>query len=72
MTELTQDLSLEQALSLIDSYDFDLGGDDAEQLLKYWLDLYHASWIRLATIEALYLGRYKAISLNTFSAFGYA
>ena len=64
MTELTQDLSLEQALSLIDSYDFDLGGDDAEQLLKYWLDFYHASWIRLATIEALYLGRYKAISIE--------
>lgn len=66
MTELTQDLdlSLDQTLSLIDSYDFDLGGDDAEKLLEYWLDLYHASWIRLATIEALYLGRYKAISIE--------
>ncbi|WP_019505780.1 hypothetical protein [Pleurocapsa sp. PCC 7319] len=64
MTEITPDLSLDQALSLIDSYGFDLGGDDAEKLLKYWLDLYHASWIRLATIEALYLGRYKAISIE--------
>ncbi len=64
MTELTQDLSLAQAHSLIDSYAFDLGGDDAEQLLGYWLDIYHASWIRLATIEALYLGRYKAISVE--------
>ena len=64
MTELTQDLSLAQAHSLIDSYAFDLGGDDAEQLLGYWLDIYHASWIRLATIEALYLGRYKAISIE--------
>lgn len=64
MTELTQDLSLAQARSLIDSYAFDLGRDDAEQLLVYWLDLYHASWIRLATIEALYLGRYKAISIE--------
>ncbi len=64
MTELTQDLSLAQARSLIDSYAFDLGRDDAEKLLKYWLDLYHASWIRLATIEALYLGRYKAISIE--------
>ena len=62
MTELTQDLSLAQAHSLIDSYAFDLGNEDAEQLLEYWLELYHASWIRLATIEALYLGRYKAIS----------
>ncbi|MGF1589589.1 MAG: hypothetical protein ACFCU7_10135 [Pleurocapsa sp.] len=64
MTELTQDISLAQARSLIDSYAFDLGRDDAEKLLKYWLDLYHASWIRLATIEALYLGRYKAISIE--------
>ncbi|MEM7592780.1 MAG: hypothetical protein AAF383_14880 [Cyanobacteria bacterium P01_A01_bin.83] len=64
MTELTQDLSLAQARSLIDSYAFDLGGDDAEQLLEYWLELYHPSWIRLATIEALYLGRYKAISIK--------
>lgn len=64
MTELTQDLSMAQAHSLIDSYAFDLGGDDAEQLLQYWLNLYRASWIRLATIEALYLGRYKAISIE--------
>ena len=64
MTELTQDLSLAQARSLIDSYAFDLGRDDAEKLLKYWLGVYHASWIRLATIEALYLGRYKAISIE--------
>jgi hypothetical protein len=64
MTELTKDLSLAQAHSLIDSYAFDLGGDDSEKLLKYWLDFYHASWIRLATIEALYLGRYKAVSIE--------
>ncbi|MCC0176233.1 hypothetical protein I4641_04485 [Waterburya agarophytonicola K14] len=64
MTELTQDLSLAQAKSLIDSYAFDLGGDDAEQLLESWSKIYHASWIGLATIEALYLGRYKAISIE--------
>ena len=64
MTELTQDLSLAQARSLMDSYDFDLGRDNVEKLLEYWLNLYHANWIRLATIEALYLGRYKAISIE--------
>ncbi|MGD1919199.1 MAG: hypothetical protein ACFCAD_10080 [Pleurocapsa sp.] len=64
MTELTQDLSLAQTFSLIDSYAFDLGGDDAKQLIESWLDTHHASWIRLATIEALYLGRYKAISIE--------
>ena len=74
MTELTQDLSLAQAHSLINSYAFDLGGDDAEQLLQSWVNKHHASWIRLATIEALYLGRYKAISighiLNVWSRIG--
>lgn len=64
MTELTQDLSLAQARSLIDSYAFDLGREQAEKLLEYWLEMYHANWIRLATIEALYLGRYKAISIE--------
>lgn len=64
MTELTQDLSLAQACSLIDSYAFDLGRDNAENLLQCWRDIYQASWIRLATIEALYLGRYKAISIE--------
>lgn len=64
MNELTQDLSLAQARSLMDSYAFDLGRDHAEKLLEYWLDMYHANWIRLATIEALYLGRYKAISIE--------
>ena len=64
MTELNSNLSLAQARSLIDSYAFDLGRDDAEQLLEYWLKSYQASWIRLATIEALYLGRYKAISVE--------
>ena len=64
MTELTQDLPLAQARSLMDSYDFDLGSDDIEKLLDDWLDLYNPNWIRLATIEALYQGRYKAISIQ--------
>ena len=64
MTELTQDLSLAQARSLMASYDFDLGRDNAEKLIEHWLHLYQANWIRLATIEALYLGRYKAISVE--------
>lgn len=64
MTELNHDLSLAQAHSLIDSYDFDLGREKAPQLLQGWLEKYSASWIRLATIEALYLGRYKAISVE--------
>jgi hypothetical protein len=64
MTEPNRDLSLAQARSLIDSYAFDLGRYDVEQLLEHWLKFYSASWIRLATIESLYLGRYKAVSIE--------
>ncbi|BAZ46147.1 hypothetical protein NIES4102_31760 [Chondrocystis sp. NIES-4102] len=64
MTELIQDLSLAQAHSLINSYGFDLGEEDALVLLQCWLDIYDPNWILLATIEALYLGRYKAISIE--------
>ena len=64
MTELTPNLSSAQAHSLIDSYAFDLGGNDTEKLLQSWLKLYQASWIKMATIEALYLGRYKTISIE--------
>ena len=34
MTELTQDLSLAQARSLMDSYAFDLGRDNVEKLSR--------------------------------------
>ena len=65
MTEIShQDFSIAQTLSLIDSYAFDLGGHSAERILQEWLEVYHSSWIRLATIEALYLGRYKIISIE--------
>ncbi|GAB4528603.1 MAG: hypothetical protein Tsb0014_10070 [Pleurocapsa sp.] len=64
MTDLTKDISLAQTLALIDSYDFDLGGYSAEELIQDWLDIYHISWIRLATIEALYQGRYKTVSIE--------
>lgn len=64
MTELTSNLLLAQARSLIDSYAFDLEGNDTDKLLQSWLKLYQASWIPMATIEALYLGRYKTISIE--------
>ncbi len=75
MTEIShQDFAIAQTLSLIDSYAFDLQGRNAEEILQEWLNLYKSSWIRLATIEALYLGRYKIISiehiLNVWSRLG--
>jgi hypothetical protein len=64
MTELTKDLAVAQTIVLITSYSFDLQGYAIAELLPLWLDNYHASWVRLATIEALYLGRYKVVSIE--------
>lgn len=52
------------AADLLRYYSFDLGGYPVEQLLGHWLTQYSAEWIRLAVIEALYQGRYKAISVE--------
>ena len=75
MTEIShQDFAIAQTLSLIDSYAFDLEGRIVDRLLQEWLNVYNPSWIRLATIEALYLGRYKIVSiehiLNVWSRLG--
>lgn len=52
------------AADLLRYYSFDLGGCPVEQLLGHWLTQYSADWIRLAVVEALYQGRYKAISVE--------
>jgi hypothetical protein len=64
MTELTKDLAIAQTIALIESYAFDLGKYSTETLIEEWLKIYNSTWIRLATIEALYLGRYKSISID--------
>ena len=56
------------AASLLHHYGFDLGGDTIAPLLSVWQAQYPDSWIRLATIEALYQGRYKAISVEQILA----
>ena len=64
MKQLDKDLAIAQTVVLITSYSFDLQGYTLEELISKWLKNYHSTWIRLATIEALYLGRYKAISVE--------
>lgn len=51
------------AVALLNYY-FELGNASADVLFEEWLDRYPASWIRLAIIESLYQGRYKAISVS--------
>ncbi|MGL5058443.1 MAG: hypothetical protein ACRC62_00575 [Microcoleus sp.] len=53
-----------QIAALLVHYGFDLGGFKAEKLANQWLAEYPDPWLRLATIEALYQGRYKAVSVG--------
>ncbi|NJO43456.1 MAG: hypothetical protein HC865_23450 [Cyanobacteria bacterium RU_5_0] len=64
MTELVKDAVAIDVTDLLTRYSFDLGGYTTEQLVDSWLDRYPTQWIRLATIEALYQGRYKAVSVE--------
>lgn len=53
-----------QTAALLVHYGFDLGGAKAEKLAGQWLAQYPGPWLRLATVEALYQGRYKAVSVG--------
>jgi hypothetical protein len=64
MSELSNDTAIAQAESLLISYSFDLKNSKAAQLIDEWKQKYQPIWIRLAVIEALYLGRYKAVSVE--------
>ncbi len=67
-TDLSNDAAADYAADLLRHYSFDLGEYTVEQLLSYWLGQYDSNWIRLAVIEALYQGRYKAISVEQILA----
>jgi hypothetical protein len=56
------------AVELLSHYGFELRGYSAAELVECWLQDYPAQWIRLAVIEALYQGRYKAISVEQILA----
>lgn len=53
---------------LLSQYNFDLGGWNINRLIDRWLQTYPAEWLRSAAIEALYQGRYKAISVEQILA----
>ncbi|WP_204138600.1 hypothetical protein [Halomicronema sp. CCY15110] len=56
----------EQATLLMAEYCFDLAGFEVEELVAIWHERLEVepSWIRAAVLEALYLGRYKAFSVE--------
>jgi hypothetical protein len=75
MTELLEDSTesdkstIAHASDLLTHYSFDLGNHTVTQLLDHWLQEYPAHWVRLAVIEALYQGRYKAVSVRQILQF---
>ncbi|WP_416676446.1 hypothetical protein [Egbenema bharatensis] len=64
MNELAKDAAAIDVTDLLTRYSFDLGGSTVERLVNSWLHQYPTQWLRLAVIEALYQGRYKAFSVE--------
>jgi hypothetical protein len=64
-SQMTADL----VVALLIHYSFDRGGYTAGEIIDHWLNDYPAHWVRLAVVEALYQGRYKAISVEQILAF---
>lgn len=69
MIDAAKNTTADFAASLLIHYSFDLGGYPAKELIAVWLNNYSASWVRCAVIEALYQGRYKAVSVEQILAF---
>ncbi|MCC5634559.1 hypothetical protein LC593_01580 [Nostoc sp. CHAB 5844] len=65
----TPETSAELAAALLIHYSFDLSGYSAIELVNRWQNQYPLDWLHLAVIEALYQGRYKAISVQQILAF---
>lgn len=59
----------ELAIALLTHYSFDLSGYTARELIHRWQNQYAENWLHLAVVEALYQGRYKAISVQQILAF---
>lgn len=67
--EVTNSPVAAHAIALLSNYSFDLGNDTPEELVSYWASTYPLNWVRLAVIESLYQGRYKAVSVEQILAF---
>lgn len=66
MTEqsLDQNTIINEIETLLVYYSFEAKEDSYQVLINEWLNQYSPQWIRLAVLEALYLGRYKAASIE--------
>ena len=64
MEQQKEDVEIIETSALLTCYGFDLRGLTPQGLINDWLKSYSSLWIRWAVIEALYQGRYKAISVE--------
>lgn len=69
MAELARNSAAMSVVALLAHYSFDGGGLTVEQLIDQWLQVHSVQWVRLALVEALYQGRYKAVSVTQILAF---
>ncbi len=63
MTEPANSAIAASVAELIIRYSFDLNGYSLDRWIEQWLAQYPPAWLYSAVIEALYQGRYKAISV---------
>ncbi|HEY9641701.1 MAG TPA: hypothetical protein V6C57_14535 [Coleofasciculaceae cyanobacterium] len=68
MQESAKDAATDIA-DLLTRFSFDLNGLDIDRLVNVWLCQYPANWVRFSLIEALYQGRYKAVSVEQILRF---
>jgi hypothetical protein len=69
MEQQLPDSEIIEIITLLTYYGFDLKGYSAIEIMTQWLQEYNNSWIRLAVVEALYQGRYKAVSVEQILGF---
>lgn len=63
MTEQAKDAIAANVAELMARYSFDLEGYGLDRWIELWLRQYPMEWLPKAVIEALYQGRYKAVSV---------
>lgn len=55
---------IQETIALMKYYSFDLNGYEFRELIAKWTKIYPHNWLPLATTEAIYQGRLKAISVE--------
>lgn len=69
MTDTARNTAASSTVNLLTHYSFEQGEFTTQQLVDQWIEVYPWQWMHLAVVEALYQGRYKAISVEQILAF---